>query len=278
MASCPSKWAFVLFSSADTAAFPARDVCGCKDTPRHWLTLRPPSQDRLSKDSSLGLRDSGFCPCGLFVGDLGQGAAPGATKALWCLAPGDFPNFISRELRSPDHRITESQNGGGWKGPLWVTQPNLLLKQGHPEQAAQDCGQAGLEYLQRRRLHSLPGQPESFLLNGCHWPLKSSSPAAPRSRQVACLLFFFFFSPIRLWESCYKFLHCKSEELNESLVNRCTSMGVDVPFRAVLQKREIELTACRDRQGTPSAAFNHVKIFHYYSHPFHRWHSDSLSK
>jgi len=159
VASCPSKWAFVLFSSADTAAFPARDVCGCKDTPRHWLTLRPPSQDRLSKDSSLGLRDSGFCPCGLFVGDLGQGAAPGATKALWCLAPGDFPNFISRELRSPDHRITESQNGGGWKGPLWVTQPNLLLKQGHPEQAAQDCGQAGLEYLQRRRLHSLPGQP-----------------------------------------------------------------------------------------------------------------------
>jgi len=26
---------------------------------------------------------------------------------------------------------TESQNGGGWKGPLWVTQPNPLPKQGH---------------------------------------------------------------------------------------------------------------------------------------------------
>ncbi|XP_075270317.1 acyltransferase PGAP2 isoform X2 [Opisthocomus hoazin] len=30
---------------------------------------------------------------------------------------------------------------------------------GHPEQAAEDLVQVGLEYLQRRRLHSLPGQP-----------------------------------------------------------------------------------------------------------------------
>ena len=30
---------------------------------------------------------------------------------------------------------------------------------GHPEQAAQHRTQAGLEYLQRRRLHNLPGQP-----------------------------------------------------------------------------------------------------------------------
>jgi len=37
--------------------------------------------------------------------------------------------------------------------------PTLLPKQGHPERAAQDCVQAGLEYLQRRRLHNLPGQP-----------------------------------------------------------------------------------------------------------------------
>ena len=57
------------------------------------------------------------------------------------------------------HRITESQHGWGWKGPLWVTQPNPLTKQGHPEQAAQDLVQEGLEYLQRRRLHNLPGQP-----------------------------------------------------------------------------------------------------------------------
>jgi len=37
--------------------------------------------------------------------------------------------------------------------------PTPLPKQGHPEQAAQDCVQVGFEYLQRRRLHSLPGQP-----------------------------------------------------------------------------------------------------------------------
>jgi len=55
--------------------------------------------------------------------------------------------------------FTESQHGRGWKGPLWVTQSNPLPKQGHPQQAAQDRVQAGLEYLQRRRLHSLPGQP-----------------------------------------------------------------------------------------------------------------------
>ena len=35
-----------------------------------------------------------------------------------------------------DHRISESQHGRGWQGPLWVTQSNPLPKQGHPEQAA----------------------------------------------------------------------------------------------------------------------------------------------
>ena len=66
-----------------------------------------------------------------------------------------------RITESQNHRITESQNGRGWKGPLWVTQSNPLPKQGHPEQAAQHRVQVGLEYLQRRRLHSLPGQPRS---------------------------------------------------------------------------------------------------------------------
>jgi len=43
--------------------------------------------------------------------------------------------------------LTESQNVRGWQGPLWVTQPNPLLKQDHPEQAAQHRVQVGLEYL-----------------------------------------------------------------------------------------------------------------------------------
>jgi len=37
--------------------------------------------------------------------------------------------------------------------------PTPVPKQGHPEQAAEDLVQAGLEYLQRRRLHNLSGQP-----------------------------------------------------------------------------------------------------------------------
>ena len=37
--------------------------------------------------------------------------------------------------------------------------PTPLPKQGVPKQAAQDLVQASLEYLQRRRLHNLPGQP-----------------------------------------------------------------------------------------------------------------------
>jgi len=41
--------------------------------------------------------------------------------------------------------------------------PTPLLKQGHVQQAAQDCVQVGLEYLQGRRLDSLPGQPVSVL-------------------------------------------------------------------------------------------------------------------
>ena len=54
------------------------------------------------------------------------------------------------------NRITEWL---GLEGTSGVTQSHPLLKQGHPEQAAQDRVQAGLEDLQRRRLHSLPGQP-----------------------------------------------------------------------------------------------------------------------
>jgi len=43
---------------------------------------------------------------------------------------------------------------------LWgSSSPNPLLKQGHLEQAAQDCIQAGFESLQRRKLHNPSEQP-----------------------------------------------------------------------------------------------------------------------
>ena len=61
-----------------------------------------------------------------------------------------------------NHRITQTQNhgmAGVGRDLCGSSSPSLLPKQGHLQQAAQDLVQAGLEYLQRRRLHSLPGQP-----------------------------------------------------------------------------------------------------------------------
>ena len=75
-----------------------------------------------------------------------------------------FPrNSIIVRWKSVDHRITESQNSRGWKGPLWAIYSTPLPKEGHLQQAAQDLFQVGLEYLQRRRLHHLPGQPVPVL-------------------------------------------------------------------------------------------------------------------
>ena len=69
--------------------------------------------------------------------------------------------------------------------------PSLLPKQGYLQQDAQDLVQVGLEYLQRRRLHNLPGQPVPLL---CHTqreevlphvqmelPVLQFVPVAPRS-------------------------------------------------------------------------------------------------
>lgn len=55
----------------------------------------------------------------------------------------------------------------GWKGSLEILQ--ALLEQVHPEEFAQDCVQACFEYLQRKRLHSLSGQPVRGL---CHLTVK----------------------------------------------------------------------------------------------------------
>ena len=41
--------------------------------------------------------------------------------------------------------------------------PVPLPKHGHLEQVAQNLVQVGFEYLQRRRIHSLPGQPVPVL-------------------------------------------------------------------------------------------------------------------
>ena len=59
-------------------------------------------------------------------------------------------------------RFTESQNHrmvGVGRDLCGSSGPTPLPKQGHLEQAVEDLVQEGVEYLQRRRLHNLPGQP-----------------------------------------------------------------------------------------------------------------------
>ena len=57
-------------------------------------------------------------------------------------------------VESQNHRIV-----GVGRDLCGSSSPTPLPKQGHLQQAAQDLVQAGLEYLQRSRLHNLPGQP-----------------------------------------------------------------------------------------------------------------------
>jgi len=62
--------------------------------------------------------------------------------------------------------FTESQNHrilGVGRGFCWSSSPIPLPNQGRLQQVAQDLVQAGLEYLQRRRLHNLTGQPVPVL-------------------------------------------------------------------------------------------------------------------
>jgi len=63
-------------------------------------------------------------------------------------------------------KITASENHrtlGAGRDFCGSSSPTPLLKQGYLEQAAWDVVQMGLEYLQRRRLHNLSGQPVPVL-------------------------------------------------------------------------------------------------------------------
>jgi len=57
-------------------------------------------------------------------------------------------NSVAKE--SQNHRMV-----GVGRNLCGSSSPTLLPKQGHLQQAAEDLVQAGLEYLQRRRLHNL---------------------------------------------------------------------------------------------------------------------------
>jgi len=74
-----------------------------------------------------------------------------------CRVPG-ISNSRKAGSLSQNHRIT-----GIGRDLCGSSSPTLLPKQGRLQQAAQDLVQAGHEYLQRRRLHNLPGQPVPVL-------------------------------------------------------------------------------------------------------------------
>ena len=73
-----------------------------------------------------------------------------------CVSQGNGNGGLENE------HFTESQNHrtfGVGRDLCGSSSPTFLPQQGHLQQAAQDCVRVGLEYLQRRRLHNLPGQP-----------------------------------------------------------------------------------------------------------------------
>jgi len=60
------------------------------------------------------------------TGDIIKAATQGKTQAEiktsqdGSVTRSDVPAWLVQQMRSRGHRITESQNSRGWKGPLWV--------------------------------------------------------------------------------------------------------------------------------------------------------------
>ena len=95
----------------------------------------------------------------VFVGVKTEaGSACERARFLWVL----FVEFFCHSQLRVVWELLRITEWSRLEGTSVVTQSNPLPKQGHPEQAAQDLVQAGLEHLQRR-LHSLPGQPGPVL-------------------------------------------------------------------------------------------------------------------
>ena len=88
------------------------------------------------------------------------------SPAFWGPSGWQHTHLVYQPLLSVCHTITESQNHrivGVGRDLCGSCSPTLLPKQGHLQEAAQDLVQAALEYLLRRRLHHLPGQPVPVL-------------------------------------------------------------------------------------------------------------------
>ena len=160
-------WVFRVFSAAVLQAHPhATLACwGFFWTSEHHFfeqtaIFRPTSEifplnysnDKAFKQEAACLTASGE------PSELRTGLRPSLHTA-YCLCPTHWCSLASVQFtESQNHRIV-----GVGRDLCGSSSPSLLPKQGHLQQAAQDLVQAGLEYLQRRRLHSLPGQPVPVL-------------------------------------------------------------------------------------------------------------------
>ena len=89
--------------------------------------------------------------------------------------------------------------------------PTPLPKQGHLQQAAQDLVQAGLEYLQRRRIPSLSGQPVPVL----HHPQREE--VLPRVQMELPMLLSSRSFLSLYW--CMELFLCRCSTLNLTLLN-----------------------------------------------------------
>jgi len=67
-------------------------------------------------------------------------------------------SLFQTKYRNPTDIIQNHRMLGIGRDLCGSSSPTLLLKQGHLQQAAQELVQVGLEYLQRRRIHSLSQQ------------------------------------------------------------------------------------------------------------------------
>jgi len=102
------------------------------------------------KFSSLAPQRSRLGP----QGSTEDGDGPG-----WCLEPSSLDKVLPRTRCWPQPCLLadDSQNHrmfGVGRDLCGSSSSTPLPKQGHPEQAAQNLIQAGLEYLQRRRIHN----------------------------------------------------------------------------------------------------------------------------
>jgi len=117
--------------------------------------------------SSLTLVSAGLFLSSFSHLSLSQLPCSGFLPFLKCYHRG--APTVANGLSLGQWQVTESQNHrmlGVGRDLCGSSSPTPLPKHDHLEQAAQDLVQVGLEYLQRRRLHTLPGQP----VPGLHHP------------------------------------------------------------------------------------------------------------